>query len=192
MVSTLEGFHCTCTYATVLFTLYLYASVFSISVPSTHLPNTRSTEYCNFWSLLTHHQETLQELMRRRRVPVLLLQTTMSLHQWVRTSVSLPSGLSDYVSHDLHKDQVAGSRETTALVRPFNIGLHVCLVNKECTLHTTFGMLFISSHWSCSFLLRVFLSIGYLVKYLHNVRKVWHCSHTLNKVLVCRFRIYCN
>ena len=121
-----EGFHCTCTYATVLFALYLHASVFSISIPSTH---TRSTECCDFWSLLTPHQETLQELMRRRRVPVLPLQTAMSLRRWVRTSVSPPSGLSDCVSHDPHKDQVAGSRETTALVRrPFNVSLHVRLV----------------------------------------------------------------
>ena len=122
----MRGFHCTCTYATVLFALYLHASVFSISIPSTH---TRSTECCDFWSLLTPHQETLQELMRRRRVPVLPLQTAMSLRRWVRTSVSPPSGLSDCVSHDPHKDQVAGSRETTALVRrPFNISLHVRLV----------------------------------------------------------------
>ena len=75
-----------------------------------HIHHTRSTESCNSWSLLTHHQETLQEQTRGLRVPVLPLQTAMSLHQWVCTSVSHPSGPLDCASHDPHKDQVASSR----------------------------------------------------------------------------------
>ena len=75
-----------------------------------HIHHTRSTESCNSWSLLSHHQETLQELTRGLRVPVLPLQTAMSLHQWVCTSVSHPSGPLDCASHDPHKDQVASSR----------------------------------------------------------------------------------
>ena len=166
------------------------SSVFCISIPSTRLPHTRSTESCDFWSLLTPHHAGdtagTDEKTGSACAPTSYESVSMSAY------FSKPPKYC--VSHDPHKDQVAGSRETTALVRPFNVGLHVCLVNKECTLHTTFGMLFISSHWSCLFLPHVFSSIGYLVKYLHNVRKVWHCSHTLNKVLVCHFRwpFYCN
>ena len=125
VVSALQGFHHTWT---IVLSCLLCISIHQCFPPPhpQHIYYTRSTECCNSWSLLTHHQETLWEQTRGLRVPVLPLQTAMSLHQWVRTSVSHPSGPSDCASRDPHKDQVASSRVLVSCIS-IGHGLLSCL-----------------------------------------------------------------